>query len=375
MSLNQLEQKLLKDSCTDDIVEKKGVPQDENKILTPEDIQHDVSILARMFINVYVGWPFLSDTKKLQIFEILDALYSNNTTISAKAFYDKLSLILDIIQDGHFSFHFYGRHFANKLHKKQNVGGNINPDKKSLITELRADSVAVIGLSHMYTGIYRDYKDDYNGNWAMKQLIDFKSKLKSSRALILDLRDNMGGELRFAGEISHYLCPDNDSFIHDFYVRINPDAMKLNEHNFFDKNIKMQDTDITDLKHLTKNFESDCVVDTVNYDKNIYILTNTATVSSAELLIYKLKKHPNVKIIGDNTGGALKYCRPRGVVCPHSHIAIFVGTIGMPFIEPNFELHGFTPDIKCIDGQNAFNIALNEIDNKNIKFNCNNRCI
>ena len=86
MSLNQLEQKLLKDSCTDDIVEKKGVPQDENKILTPEDIQYDVSILARMLINVYVGWPFLSDTKKLQIFEILDALYSNNTTISAKAF-------------------------------------------------------------------------------------------------------------------------------------------------------------------------------------------------------------------------------------------------------------------------------------------------
>ena len=62
MSLKQLERKLLKDSGTDDIVEKKGVPQDENKILTPEDIQHDVSVLARMLINVYVGWPSLSDT-------------------------------------------------------------------------------------------------------------------------------------------------------------------------------------------------------------------------------------------------------------------------------------------------------------------------
>jgi len=361
MHIKELEQKLLKDSCTDDIFEEKNVPQDKNKILSPNDIKHDVSVLSRMLVNVYVGWLFLPDTKKMQILKILDDLYSLNTEISAEAFYNRLNPILEVIQDGHFSFHFYGRHFCRTQYKEQNVGNNINPDKKVLLTKLRDDGVAVIGLSRMYTGIYRDYKDDYHGNWVMKQLVEFKDKLKSSRALVLDLRDNPGGELRLTGEICYYLFPDKDSFVHDFYVRINPDAMKLNTNSGFDDNIKIQDTDFPDLKHLINNFKDDCIVDTVNYDKNIYVLTNHYTASSAELLVHKLKKHHNVKLVGDNTGGVLQYCRARGVVCPHSHVAIFVGTIGMPFIKQDFELHGFTPDIKCKDGTNAFDVALKEI--------------
>lgn len=364
-------EKLLKDSCSDDLSDKKHVQQNPNLILAPDNIRKDISVLARMLIKVYVGWPFLQKNKKSKILQILNSLYSIDTKISAQNLYNGLIPILEIIQDGHFSFHFYGRHFCMNQYVAQNVGGNIAGDEK-IFTKLRDDGIAVLGLPKMYTGLYSDYKEDYRGNWVMKQLIDFQSDLKKSRALILDLRDNTGGELRLSGEVCNYLHPHKDNFIHKNYFRINPDAMKYNNFTY-DKNVIIEDTDIPDLKLVTTNFQSDCITDTIDYKNAIYILTNRSTQSAAELLIHNLKRYSNVKIIGDNTGGALRYSRVRSTVCPHSHIAAFVGTMGIASIKQDFELFGFKPNIKCSGGQDAFNVALQDFYGHNVVNKYNGR--
>ena len=98
--------------------------------------------------------------------------------------------------------------------------------------------------------------------------------------------------------------------------------------------------------------------------KPIYILTDSKTGSSAEMFLLRMLHHPMVTVIGDNSRGMEVYGCMAQTYLPISKLIIRTGMHYRILEYNNFELHGYKPDIKCKDGQDAFYVALSKYANQ-----------
>ncbi|MBN1620012.1 S41 family peptidase [candidate division WOR-3 bacterium] len=177
----------------------------------------------------------------------------------------------------------------------------------------------------------------YAGNTAVSAM----NFVSNCDALIIDLRDNGGGEASMIQLLASYLF-DEPQHINDFYYRIDDVYEQSWTYSYVPGN-KMTQTPV-------------------------YILTSSYTFSAAEEFTYDLQKLERASIVGDTTGGGAhpiigKVWDNLGItiVCPFARAC-------NPVSNDNWEGIGIIPDFPVesqISLERAQLIALNEMLEKN----------
>jgi hypothetical protein len=142
--------------------------------------------------------------------------------------------------------------------------------------------------------------------------------LANSDALIIDLRQNGGGDPAMIQLICSYLFDGESVHLNDIYWR--PDDS-------------------------TRQFWTLPYVPGKRYvDREVYVLTSKETFSGAEEFTYNLKNLKRATIVGETTGGG---ANPGGSERINAHFSVFVpmGRAINPITKTNWEGTGVTPDV------------------------------
>ena len=157
----------------------------------------------------------------------------------------------------------------------------------------------------------------------------------NSDAVIIDLRDNMGGS------------PETVSLLTGFFLK-EPTLLTINY------------TRATDKKEETWSVEADVRINSSNPDnfiipttslerlKNIpvYILTSNSTFSAAEMFSSSLQGYKRAKTVGENTGGGGHGIRPFEMAQGFTAFIPFA-RFYHPVTKESWEIVGVKPDIPC----------------------------
>ena len=153
--------------------------------------------------------------------------------------------------------------------------------------------------------------------------------LASTDALIVDLRDNGGGDPSMIALLCSYLFSGESVHLNDLYFR------PANE---------------------TQQFWTHPYVPGRRYgDKPVYVLTSKRTFSGAEEYTYNLKTRKRATIIGETTGGG---ANPGGIRQVADHFEVFVpsGRAINPVTKINWEGTGVAPDV-AVPADQALHVA------------------
>ncbi len=166
---------------------------------------------------------------------------------------------------------------------------------------------------------YIDFRFFGPPDLAGEAVAGYMNTIADTSALILDLRNNGGGDPDMVAFISSYLF-DTPTHLNDIYWR----------------------TDDT-----TRQFWSYAYVPGPRFGgtKPIYVLTSSSTFSAAEEFAYNLQNLKRATIIGDVTGGG---AHPTGGyrITDHIGIGIPIARAINPISKTNWEGVGVQPDIK-----------------------------
>ena len=352
-TIKEMENFLLQDSGLEDM----GIPAPEkrepNKKLSTDDVRHDISVLARYLIRVYVGWPVHDEIVKRKVLTRLTKAYKSAHDMTATKFFDFVRNVIEPIPDNHISLRFNNvRAFMTvKTREHKDVGTNI-AGKKTVKAEMRNNGVAVIGFTGMHkTDEFRDV------------IIAFqKNILPKANALIIDLRGNGGGNSFYSDQFAYFLCGAKVDSMKKTFVRTTPEAQKVLGFSNPDADWrKLKQSEKLQLWRKGVCFK----IDKKNaYMKPIFILTDENTGSATEMFLLRMLHHPMVTVIGDNSRGMEVYGNMVHGFLPHSKLYVAVGANYRILEYDNFELHGHKPDIKCKKGHDAFQIAMSMCTNR-----------
>jgi hypothetical protein len=160
----------------------------------------------------------------------------------------------------------------------------------------------------------------------------------NGNAMIIDLRDNHGGDPRMVAHVASYLLGDKKVHLSDIYFRAD------NE---------------------TDSFWSDPAVPGARFgaDKPVYVLTSGETFSAAEDFAYNLQAIKRITVVGEATGGGAHPIQPFRVH-PDMIAVIPVGRSINPITKGDWEGGGVKPDVtiaadKALTKANA--LALRQI--------------
>lgn len=156
--------------------------------------------------------------------------------------------------------------------------------------------------------------------------------LQNVRALVIDLRENGGGEPEMIQYVCNYLFPKR-THLNDIYVRRN--------------NTTTQFWTTPD-RHLTSLMKVP-----------VYILTSKTTFSGAEEFAYDLQTQNRAVVVGEVTGGGAHPVEPRAVSNGFVLFVPFARAIN-PITNTNWEGKGVQPDIKTT-AEKALETALEQI--------------
>ncbi len=154
------------------------------------------------------------------------------------------------------------------------------------------------------------------------------SAVENTNALIIDLRDNLGGDPEMVKYISSYFFGEEKVHLNDIYYRIDDD---------------------------TEEFWTDPCVPGKKIDVPIYILTSQSTFSAGEEFCYNLKNLKRATIIGDTTGGGAHPIRNVYLGNGFNMTIPFAKAIN-PITKSNWEGIGVFPHINC-SSESALNVA------------------
>ena len=352
-SIKEMEDFLLQDSGLDDMGIQEPEKDEPNKELSADNVRHDISVLARYLIRVYVGWPVHDEIVKRKVLTRLIKAYKSAHNMTATEFFKFVGNIIEPIPDNHISLRFNTtRAFTTaKTRGHKDVGSNI-AGKQSIKTQLRDDNVAVIGFTKMVkTDEFRDAIFDFQNNI-----------LPKANALIIDLRGNGGGNSFYSDQFAYFLCGAKVDSMKKTFVRTTPEAQKVLKSS--NPNASWASQKKSEKLQLWKKGKCFKIDKKQAYSKPIFILTDEHTGSSAEMFLLRMLHHPMVTVVGDNSRGMEVYGNMVHGFLPHSKLFMSVGANYRILEYDNFELHGHEPKIKCKDGQNALNVALSEYKNQ-----------
>lgn len=191
--------------------------------------------------------------------------------------------------------------------------------------------------------------------------------LKSSdnSNVILDIRDNYGGMIDNAENyILPYLYGSHNEYKSVWYIKDTKQNMKMYDSLYMLLNIKLNGTKGTEHEYSERDdiLYSELAFDFVGnaeHDKNVYLLTSSATGSSADALAAFLKSCGLAEIIGYNTGGEGLTYSFKADSLPNSGL-VFIYNPGKAFNPDGTvnSVYGTSPDIyaeQTYDGYKILN--------------------
>ncbi len=352
-SISQLEQELLADSITTDLETPAETTQNAARKLTAAQVRHDVSTFARCLINVYGGWPFLPEIQKRNVLIALKKIQNNaRDNMTSADLFNQLKPIVEQFSDNHMCLAMGKLHVHTAMAKRArpNVGANIAGDNVVKL-EMRGD-IAIIAISTI-----KDYDTYFKP--LENQVLDMLGK---SSALVVDLRGNSGGNSRATDLLARRLYGAYVPSAKRGFIRATPDSAIVHAHKKKSTWLEMNDGSGTvlafdDTEYMNAKFASEGPA----YRKPIYILTDWRTMSSAEMFCTRMRPHPYVKFVGDNTRGGEVYGDVGQVILGESTIKFVFGCIYRELAQENFELNGYAPDIRVADGADAYDVAMQDL--------------
>lgn len=166
---------------------------------------------------------------------------------------------------------------------------------------------------------YIEYTGFPEGNKSAQQVLDATMNFVSNtNALIIDLRNNQGGDGKMVELFLSY---------------------------FFDKKIKLSEIYTRYNDKTTKSYTMQKVNGKKYLDKPVYILVNNKTISAAEALAYNLQQNKIGKIIGDKTYGAANPVKAFFIGNKY-HLFIPISIEKNAITNTNWEHIGIDADIK-----------------------------
>lgn len=177
---------------------------------------------------------------------------------------------------------------------------------------------------------YIDLRHFYDPQLGVETIAAAMSFVANTDALIIDLRQNGGGDPEMLPLISSYLFGDKPVHLNDLYYReINKTVEYRTKPNVAGKKY--------------------------GADKPVYILTSNYTFSGAEAFAYDLKNLKRAVIIGETTRGG---ANPGETIRLTENFGVFVptGRAINPITKTNWEGTGVTPDV-AVPKEQALKIA------------------
>lgn len=365
-SIEQMESQFLSVAPTDGFRVTKNFeqPSNLNAIISKDMAQADIAFVARLLIQAYGGWPFYPQILRRRILTTLSRIY-NSISGPIKIFdlYELLKPIIKMMPDRHIMI-VADKNPALNRSPAIDIGDNLvksrNIPEPYLIE--KQGNVGIIALSRFF-----EPDDKAHLEKIRQRVLDIMS---GTDAIIIDLRNNGGGDSRIAAMLGDTLSGFNGL----------PRSRRM-----FARNTKLARElqsyiDMPALKKVSGKTDPFMIVDNSKFkmpknhkwafDGDIYVLVNNRSASSSELVINCMKYNPRTKIVGTNSSGCDQYVNYRYIILPGSGISIRLPLAyrEVPHVKPRgFEMHGFTPDIKCDSGTDAFAVAMDMINSQNIE--------
>lgn len=172
--------------------------------------------------------------------------------------------------------------------------------------------------------------------------------------LVLDLRNNGGGNLYSCKDLLSYLLPDTSQFTMTYpNQNMRPflpgkNRRKLKTQNFILRNVKSDAYEkTTDAKVFTQKIIPNLAL---GFTGELYVLTNEVTASGASFVASFTRHHRKSTLLGQTTAGGEYWLNAAPgnyplVKLPESGILIQTSTHHIRFDYPATHFNGITPDI------------------------------
>jgi hypothetical protein len=300
-------------------VSSSSASEDAGQNLLSTQARLSVQQVLAVLDENYV-YPHMAEKMRRFVMQQLDlGVYDHPR--SQKALIERLQADLrEVSQDGHISLHLAAPSLDRSSH--------IRPATKSNL-EVYSSNVLNIGSSEIGYLRFNKFSGDPQ---TKKQISDAMQTLDSSDALIIDLRENVGGD------------PNLVAFLSSYFV--GPDTLLW---SVLDRNA-------------TSIFDVSSSNATQRYSGEVCILTSKKTYSAAEAFTYTLKHLGRACVIGEATGGGAHLVNMKRVN-DDIDIRIPVFRAYSPITKSNWEGTGVIPTI-LIESAQAKTVAIEHLKNR-----------
>ena len=346
------------------VMKNSNTQVDLDKTISADAAKIDIAMFARLLIQAYGGWPFYPQILRRRILTTLLRIYNSiSGPIKISRLYEQLKSIIKIMPDRHIMV-VGDKNPAVNIDATIDVGDNLvksrNMNKPYLIE--KQGHVGIIAFSRFF-----EPDDKAHLERIKKQVLGVMS---GTDAIIIDLRNNGGGDPTIASMLGETLS-GYDALPHSRRMFARNTSLAIKIHKYLNMPVLKKvsgDTDpylfVDNSKFkMPKNYKW-------AFGGDIYILVNNRSASSSERVITFMKYNPRTKIIGTHSSGCLQYTNYRFVALSGSGISIRLPLVykEVPHTKPRgFEMHGFEPDVLCEPGTDAFSVAMNMINGRNMK--------
>lgn len=185
-----------------------------------------------------------------------------------------------------------------------------------------------------------------------------EQSISLANTLILDIRNNMGGTVKNYLPLFRFFCLNNIERSSWFELRKSKiietenEIMELKKAN---DSVMLEQYQIY-LNSLKKSHETyllntgDTIFCTKNLQKikNVAILVNNNSISAAELMLLDFRQSSNVKVFGEQTGGAVDYLNTEDFKTPSGKYELSIATAKRKTTkdQPSYDSFGIKPDIE-----------------------------
>lgn len=344
--------------------------------LTKADILYDIALLKYALERAYSGWKYLPETQKRAAVKKLDSIVAKNPIDLCYAIDDALFKI----RDSHLmALKPTGGACPRERNQNQrmpSVGKNIY-SKKNPPWHLEYRSTGNLRVPVLSVTALPDFN---HKSWT--GFMSAANKLKHEKNVIIDLRGNKGGSdsslvwlaKKLTGitpkmpytrikskrpeTLAALLNLERGDIFFDYILKNAdvPDWLKKNEEDAYNEFQKALSGELPEEMVLAPKGGDNSKT---TKDKNIFILADAECGSSCENGILHFRPYSGTRVIGENTAGRLHFGNIGIILLPKSRVSVQIASDFKRYDDGSFlELIGLTPDIKVEGGQDAIDIAI-----------------